>query len=309
MTRARIVEEGMMLAVSRRTTRRFHLFSPDKAGEMEEIFWYALGYALDHCPGVRLHAACLMSTHPHYNITDQKAEAPTFYHLFHRTLALSTKALRGWTEEVLNKASTAAHEVLTVKALVRALAYTIANPVAAFAVRFAKDWPGATTRPEDIGTLVIRAKRPKHYFRGPKFKDEYEVRLHMPDALIEEYGSLEGAQKAIADAVAELEEKAHREARKYGHFFKGRNRVLLMKHSKKASTYEVFGSTNPQFAAGGDLEAAKLAISKIRSFRIRYRAALDAYNAGDRDVVFPCGTWLMRVQHKCRVEPPPQVAA
>ncbi|MEM9188022.1 MAG: hypothetical protein AAGF12_02505 [Myxococcota bacterium] len=301
----------MNLAVSRRTTRRYHLFTPDKRGEMADIFWYSLAYALDKCPGITLFAACLMSTHPHYNIGDSNAEAPKLYEAFHRALALATKAFRGWPEEVFNRASTAAHEVLTPEAMVRALAYTIANPVAAFAVRKASDWPGATIRPEDIGTLELQVQRPRHYFRGPQFKDEYTIRFQMPPCLLERYGSLEAAQKAIAEAVQQLEAKAHAEAKAHHYFFKGPHRVLTMKHTKQASSYEVFGSLNPQFAAGGVVEAAKRAVAKIRAFRLRYAAAWKAYKEGDLDAVFPFGTWCMRVRYHCAVEPPPstQVAA
>ncbi len=42
-------------------------------------------------------------------------------------------------------------------------AYAIANPPKAFAVRYAKDWPGAKTLPSDVGRRVIRVKRPGRF--------------------------------------------------------------------------------------------------------------------------------------------------
>lgn len=319
MTRSRIVKPGMVLAVSRRTTRRYHLFTPDKGGQMEQIFWYSVGYALEKVKAyakeekidgeLELHAACLMSTHEHCNITDHPALAPMFYEAFHRALALGTKAFRGWPEEVLNKSSTVAHEVLTAEALIRSIAYTIANPVAAFAVRFAKQWPGAHVRPEDIGTRVIRVARPKHYFRNPEiYKDVYEFALVMPQELIDHCGSLEAAQQAIGDAVRDIEKKAQQEAAKSSYRFKGKHRVLMMKHTKRASNYEVFGAINPEFAAGGALRAAKLAVERVRDFRARYSVALSYYAKGEfENAVFPFGTYKMVRKHHCTCEPLPQV--
>ena len=44
-------------------------------------------------------------------------------------------------------------------ATIEALAYLIANPVEAGAVRYAKDWPSAQTLPRDIGARVVTVKR------------------------------------------------------------------------------------------------------------------------------------------------------
>jgi len=82
-----------------------------------------------------------MSTHSHEVITDVRGEYPKFLQTFHRYLALCTKAYRGWPEEVFNKDSSGAHALLTPEATLEAIAYLIANPVEAGAVRYAKDWP------------------------------------------------------------------------------------------------------------------------------------------------------------------------
>ena len=159
----RIVDPGATLAISRRTTRRHFLLNPDEARQMEQVYWYCLAYAAK-LHGVLVHAACLMSTHCHEVITDVRGEYPKFLQTFHRHLALCTKAYRGWPEEVFNKESSGAHALLTPEAILESIAYLIANPVEAGAVRYAKDWPGAHTLPAHVGTRVIRVKRPKHYF-------------------------------------------------------------------------------------------------------------------------------------------------
>jgi hypothetical protein len=65
-----------------------------------------------------------------------------------------------------------------------------------------------------------------------------------------------------------------------------------------ATTAEPRFGCNPTFAVGrGQGDARRDAIAALRAFRAAYRAALDGWKAGLRDVVFPAGTWLMRVLH------------
>jgi hypothetical protein len=198
MTRPRIVDPGATLALSRRTTRRHFLLNPDEARQMEQVYWYCLAYA-----------ACLMSTHAHEVITDVHGVYPRFLETFHRNLALCTKAYRGWPEEVFNKDSSGVHALLTPDAIVESIAYLIANPVEAGAVRYAKDWPGAHTLPAHVGTRVICVKRPLHYFdpNNREWPEELELRLEMPVALEVDYGP-ELARERIAERVRDKQHEA-----------------------------------------------------------------------------------------------------
>ena len=305
MTRPRIVDAAATLALSRRTTRRHFLLHPDEAREMERIYWYCLAHAAK-LHGVVVHAACLMSTHSHEVVTDVRGVLPRFLHTFHRNLALCTKAFRGWPEEVFNKRSTGSHELLTPSATMEAIAYLIANPVEAGAVRHAKDWPGAHTLPADIGRRVIRAKRPKHYFDpdNPEWPDEIELRLEMPLALEFDYGA-DLARARIAERLRLRQHRAWNEARRTGVPFIGSKRVLRIPHTKCAETTEESGRLNPQFAAGGHRVAALEAVKRIRAFRAQYERALAAWTSGARSVLFPPGTWWMRVHHGAPCGPAP----
>lgn len=305
MTRPRIVDRGTTLALSRRTTRRHFLLHPDEARQMEQVYWYCLAYAAK-LHGVLVHAACLMSTHAHEVITDVRGEYPKFLETFHRNLALCTKAFRGWPEEVFNKDSTGVHALLTPGAIIESIAYLVANPVEAGAVRYARDWPGAHTLPADVGTRVIRVKRPNHYFDpgNPKWPDELELRLEMPLALELDYGP-ELARERIRERVRHREHRTWNEARRTGRAFIGPRRVLKVPHTKRASSYEVFGSLNPQFAAAGNRAAATEAVRRLRAFKAQYQRALGRWMAGDRNACFPAGTWWMRVCHGARCGPGP----
>jgi len=305
MTRPRIVDPGATLALSRRTTRRHFLLNPDEARKMEQIYWYCLGHAAQ-VHGVLVHAACLMSTHAHEVITDVRGVYPKFLETLHRNLALCTKALRGWPEEVFNKQSSGAHVLLTPEAMIESIAYLIANPVEALAVRYAKDWPGAHTLPAHVGTRLIRVERPRHYFdpKNPDWPDVIELRLEMPVALELDYGA-DLARERIAEQVRQRRHQAWNEAKRTGLAFVGPRRVLRIAHTKRARSSEVFGSLNPQFAAAGDRSAGTEAVKRLRAFRAQYARALAKWTAGDRTACFPEGTWWMRVCHGARCGPAP----
>lgn len=305
MTRPRIVDRGATLALSRRTTRRHFLLHPDEARRMEQVYWYCLAHAAER-HGIQVHAACLMSTHAHEVITDVRGEYPKFLETFHRTLALCTKAFRGWPEEVFNKESTGAHVLLTPAAVIESIAYLVANPVEAGAVRYAKDWPGAKTLPADVGTRVVHVKRPPHYFdpENSRWPSEIELALEMPVSLELEYGP-DLARERIAARVRQREHRAWNEARRTGRSFIGPRRVLRLPYTKRATSYEVFGALNPQFAAAGNRTAATEAIRRLRAFQAQYRQALAKWMGGDRRACFPSGTWWMRVCHGARCGPGP----
>jgi hypothetical protein len=224
----------------------------------------------------------------------------------HRNLALCTKAYRGWPEEVFNKKSTGIHALVSPGAIVESIAYLIANPVEAGAVRYAKDWPGAHTLPAHVGARVIRVKRPKHYFDPDdvQWPDVLELRLEMPVVLELDYG-LELARERIAERVRDKQHQAWNQAKRTGRSFVGPRRVLKLPHTKRAKSYEVFGSLNPQFAAAGNRAAATEAVRRLRAFKAQYTHALRAWTDGDRNARFPVGTWWMRVCHGARCGPGP----
>ncbi|MEM9194517.1 MAG: transposase [Myxococcota bacterium] len=305
MTRRRIVTPGTTWALSRRTTRRHFLFNPDEGRQMEQCYWYCLGYAAQ-THGVLVHAACLMSTHSHEVVTDVRGELPRFLQTFHRLLALSTKAFRGWPEEVFNKRSSGAHALLTSEATLEALAYLIANPVEASAVRYAKDWPGAHTLPKDLGTRVIRVRRPSHFFDPDTrtWPETLELRLELPTELEVDYGG-PLTRRRVAERVRIRERRAWQESKRTGIAFVGSRRVLKLAHAKRARSGEAFGALNPQFAAAGRRAAATEAVRRLRAFHTQYENALRRWMEGDRTALFPEGTWWMRVCHGARCGPAP----
>jgi putative transposase len=65
-----------------------------------------------------------------------------------------------------------------------------------------------------------------------------------------------------------------------------------------ATSFVPLRACNPTFASGhGDKDAWRRATAAVRAFRVAYRIALAHWCKGMRDVLFPEGTWWMRVFH------------
>ncbi len=271
---------------------------------MEQMALYLLGYCCQKY-GVKLHAICVMSTHLHYVVTDPRGEIPMFFQEFHRLLANSVKTFRGWPAEVFDKNATTRTVLLTPAADLKQIAYTIANPVEAGAVRYAADWPGLKTAPEDLGTRVERVKRPDHYLRDTKtFPGEVEVRFELPPRVEAAYGA-EGARRLVRERVESLERETLRKMREKGWSFMGRARVLRQPHTKRSKSREDWGALTPKFAAAGDIEAVNAHLELIRAWNAHYDQSLARWRAGDHDVEWPPGTWAMVRFHGARAAPPP----
>lgn len=216
MTQRRRIRPGVVWGLSRRTTRRYFLFAPDSAGRMKAIFWYCLGYAAQ-AHGLEVHAATLMSSHHHVVVTDVQGLLPRFLQDFHRLLALGTKAFRGWPEEVFNKESTSCYELVTPEAQLHGMAYAMANPVEAFAVRYAQQWPGAIISPQDPDRRVIRAERPSYFFdpHNPAWPDTVELPVRLPAGL-EDSDDPAHARQRIAERTRQYERDAWQRAKAQG---------------------------------------------------------------------------------------------
>jgi hypothetical protein len=94
----------------------------------------------------------------------------------------------------------------------------------------------------------------------------------MPAALQLDYGP-ELARARIAERVRDKEHQAWNKAKRTGIAFVGPRRLLKLAHTKRAKSYEVFGSLNPQFAAAGHRGAATEAVKRLRAFKAQYARA------------------------------------
>jgi len=296
MTAPRIVEKGNTVMSTIRCAQRKYLLAPTDP-EIAQIFAYCLAYyAREH--KITLHAAAAMSTHLHTVFTDHNANRGAFLRDLHSKIACCIRAKRGLGSQIFRKGNSQVR-LLTEASVFDKIAYVIANPVAAGAVRYAKDWPGFISSIAQMESSTAISK-PRHYFKDDKFPETIALRFEVPTQL----GDESDAKSNLQHLVEKKEEEARDAVRKKKWTFTGAERCTKLDHNKEAKAYEVWGSLNPRFSTlGGGQDAYKKAIEKLKAFLTAHRNALAAWRDGNRKVEFPYGTYKMRVHHCARCAP------
>jgi len=300
MSRPRQVLPGSTYLVTRRTLRRHFLFRPD--AEMNGLIVYLLAVSAQRS-GILVHGFCAMSTHVHLVVTDTRGELPAFLEYFHRLLALTTKVLRKWEGAVLDHEQTSVVRLETNEAITNKIGYVLANPVEAGLVRYARDWPGAKSHPNDLGGGTMTATRPDVDLDAARWPETAELALALPLG-VEDHEA--GAWRAaVKESIADHEARGQAEVERKGWRFLGAERAQRVSPYDRATSYEAIRGRNPTFAVSGVAGAYAAAVRALREFRRAYAEARARWRAGFRDVVFPAGTWWMVRGHSAVVAAPP----
>jgi hypothetical protein len=122
---------------------------------------------------------------------------------------------------------------------------------------------------------------------------EVMLRLTTPPG----FESAASFRDAVAAAVDELQEQ-HRRARSRTGFL-GRKAVLAQKPTNHPRAGEPRRTLSPRVAARDKWRRIE-ALGRLKEFLHAYRAALAARRAGIPDVLFPAGTYQLRVEHGVR---------
>ena len=299
MSLPRQIDPGTTYLLTRRALLRHLLFRPDAA--ITQLITYALAVSAQR-HGIQVHALCAMSTHLHIVMTDVKGVLPCFLRSFHRLVALGTKVLRAWEGPVWGHEATSAVRLLTREAVITEIVYTLANPVVAGLVECSGDWPGAKVLVDEIGRGTLQAARPDVYFNSanPAWPDVAALPISLPPCI--EEGDAEAFRRQVAAELSRAEAKARGEISSRGAAILGAERASEVSPLDRASSVEARGQRNPTFAVGrGNVDALRRAADAVRAFRLAYRTALDRWRIGVRSVVFPEGTWWMRIFHAVSV--------
>lgn len=301
MTVPRLIRPNATYAICRRIEGRRFLLRPDS--RLTALFvWTLAVVAKRHA--VIVHVAVVMSTHYHLVVTVPNGNVCAFMHDLNLLLANAIAVLRKYVSGVVwAPGQLSIVELKTPRAIVEQIAYAIANPVKAGLVHCSKDWPGLTAAVRDIGNRSMSAARPDFYFTGEQWNEHREASLELvlPTRLAKI-----GAQRAHALLAAELERQeiaARAEVKSQGWTVMGAVAAANTSPYRQAKSWRQLGKLVPHIAAGtGEREARIDAIRELKAFRAAYRAAKEEWIAGNRDVVFPAGTYWMRVHHGARTD-------
>lgn len=292
MTAPRQILAGKTHLVTRRCSEQRYFLRPDAL--TSGVFLYVLAIAAERY-GIDVHAFCVMSNHYHLVVTDPLATLPAFLQYLDGLVARAMNAAIGHREGFWSsEASYNTVELATPADVVAKVAYVLANPVASRLVPRGSEWPGLRTAPGQMGAARLSASRPEVFFRKDgDMPAAAELVLTAPPG----FASAEDFRAQVTEATEALEAEHRRAAKASRRSFLGRARVLAMSRFARPAPAERRPGRKiiPRVAARD--EAIRIArLEALALFLAEYREARDALVAGVRDVVFPAGTYLLRVQ-------------
>jgi putative transposase len=297
MTMPRQVLPETTYLLTRRTVQREFLLRPSKA--INQIILYCLGVAAQRYE-VQLHAFCAMSNHPHTVATDTAGRVPEFQGWFHEFVARAVNASLGRWGALWEPGSYNAVNLETSTDMLAAMTYVATNPVKDGQVTRADLWPGVKILPSDLGR-TIKVKRPPIFFRanGP-LPEEVELRFVVPSGY--EHLTLKEFQALWQQRIEVEEERQRRKVFSSGRTFVGRRAVREQSPHTRAARQERRRSLNPRIKCH-DKQLRVEAIRRLQRFYSEHNTAREQFKAGLRDVLFPAGTYWLRVHAGVRCAP------
>jgi REP-associated tyrosine transposase len=297
MTMPRQVLPGTTYLLTRRTVQREFLLSPSQ--RINQIILYCLGVAAQKYD-VQLHAFCAMSNHPHTVATDTAGRVPEFERWFNEFVAKAINASMGRWGALWEPGSYNAVDLETAADVLAAMTYAATNPVKDGQVTRSDLWPGVNILPSDLGR-TIKVKRPPTFFRaaGP-LPDEVELRFVAPPGY--EHLTLADFQRLWQQQIEPEEERLRREVLTSGRAFAGRRAVKKQRPRTRASSCERRRTLKPRIKCH-DRQLRIAAIQRLQRFYSEHHTAREQFKAGVRDVLFPHGTYWMRLHAGVRCAP------
>jgi hypothetical protein len=302
----------MMITV--RAVGRSFRFRPSERVNATLLFVFA--YALSRF-AIELHEFCFMSNHFHVVLTTRDAKLPRMVQCMNSLASRALNALRGWSGANFEPGYHVSVET-NPDAILAHCAYTLANPCEADLVGQARQWGGLTSYDMGYGDKIT-VERPKfglwgavrrHVMRSAG-RSARAGRRTTPERVTLELvrppvwpGKSDAVVRAeVLRRVAAREKKA--EQRRSSQYRKplGMKRVRAQDWNAIPKQREdMFG---PVPKAAGDRWARTEAEQRDREFVRAYRVARARWRAGERDVEFPYGTFLMRELFDVRCAGPP----
>jgi putative transposase len=276
-----------------------YLLRPDAV--VTQVILYCLFRAAETY-GVLVHSVMVESNHFHAVITDVRGELSRFMGWLDAYVAKNLIAHYAkvypdqYLAEVWSKDKFNAVVLPNASAVIDAIAYDATNPVRDGLVRDYRKWPGLKSRPGDWMQPARSVKRPLGLAFSDRKKELREVKVQfvVPPAL-----RGRAVQRVVDDVNAQIRATTasmRKERALEGKSFLGEDAVRGVSPFDSPHTPRVKGKRVPSFAAGGDAELLQQGLTHVRTFRQKYRECIDRFLAGARDVVFPAGTYLMRIR-------------
>ena len=293
MTAPRQVLPGSSYLVTRRCSQRQLLLRPSQV--TNQTVGYLLALAASRFQ-VEVHVFCVMSNHLHLVVTDPEARLPAFIQFFDSLVARSMNAWLARWENFWAPASYSAVALQGPADILDKSAYVLANPVAAGLVRRGRNWPGLWSAPDQLGAGHLEFQRPTRFFRATgatSLPERAGLALVVPPG----FDSPAQFRRALRHALAAREASAAADLASQGRGFLGVPRVLAQRPFDRPPRPEPRRGLNPRLACRDTWRRIQ-ALAQLLQFLRDYRSAFLSWRARSPTVLFPQGTYLMRVLHR-----------
>ncbi|MFO0747113.1 MAG: transposase [Myxococcota bacterium] len=283
--------------VTRRVLERRAFLKPNRW--VRQLMGYLLAVGCARYD-IGLLAATVMSNHVHLVVEDRGGRLPAFMGWLDGFVARAVNRRRGRSDRFWDGKQFHAEALLDEAAVARAIAYVLANPVAAGAVATARTWPGLWTGPAACARAPEVFARPTFFF-GRGWPETAALVVQTPQALAHDAARAAGILGALLDQREEaLRAAATKEKRRFG----SRESALAIDWDTSPSPRsrgpgsddgERTQATRPRPLARGASALVESFVERVLAFRRAYRVALDDFRGGGIASAFPPGTWLMRL--------------
>ena len=289
MSRPRLVLPNTTHLVTRRCTQRQFLLLPSR--RINRFLAFCLALASERY-GILVHAVCFLSNHWHVVLTDVSGNLPEFCRWFHEFTAKGINAMRGRKENLWASGSYSDVLLLDEAAELGEAVYTLTNPVKDGLVAHGHHWPGLRSKPTDVGK-AFTIRRPPGFFRSDgTVPEEATLRISKLPSLA--HLSDEACASTLTQAVEAEEQRLREAVRCKGRSFLGRRGVLAQLWWDRPRGKEPAGRLSPRLACK-DRSRRVAGLKALGEFVRAYRQARRTYREGKRDVVFPPGTYWLRL--------------
>ncbi len=288
MSKPRRILPGSVYLISRRCSERRFFLRPDDETNRGVLFCLLVA-ALRFDIGII--SALAHINHWQGTVLDFFGRLPEFLHHFHAMLAKHQNTLRGRSENFWASQQTSVVELLDPEDIVEKTAYVLANPVKDQLVELAHEWRGISTLDALRTGNPLTATQPKHFFRrGPNGAKTLTMELTLPPG----FSSREEFCGRVDARIAEIEDEARTVRRQNGTRVMGMTRVLRQHWNDAPREPKSKPGISPTLAAR-DRSTRIEALRENKAWLEAYGLARRQHAAGDREAVFPAGTyWLAR---------------
>ena len=303
MSLPRRIIPGATTLLTRRCSERRLFLLPDET--ITATFDYVLAVSCERY-GVLLHAYVVLGNHYHIVATDPLGVLPRLSQDLNAIVARAVNAERGHWEHFWDASDVSYVHLVDPGDMLEKIVYTITNPVSSWLVERSELWPGARSRAQDFVAGPRTARRPDHlarfFSKDSKMPETAQLELVPPpdyeDLSAEEFAEL------VEERVQEREKELRAQRKREGGGFLGLEAIVTQSPDDAPTSFAPRRERNPHVACKNPAKRRAI-LAGLKRFREAYRVALADYRARKRDILFPFGTWWMRVFHCIPCAGPP----